>query len=181
MAALARGLGMSSETTSAADASLFEAELRPVMPDALRLATAMLSNPIEAEDAVQEACMLAWQRRANRRPGTQLRPWLLGIVANRCREARRGRWWHTVRVAEVLVDGRADPVDASDLITMRDALNKLRYRVRFAIVLRYYLDLSFDDVASTMGCSVGAAKALVHRGTESLGRTLGVEAGHVDA
>jgi DNA-directed RNA polymerase specialized sigma24 family protein len=39
-------------------------------------------------------------------------------------------------------------------------------------VLRYYLDLSFEDVAATAGCSVDAAKALVRRGIADLQRAL---------
>lgn len=40
------------------------------------------------------------------------------------------------------------------------------------MVLRFYLDLSFEDVASVMKCSVDAAKALVRRGTSDLERAL---------
>ncbi len=42
------------------------------------------------------------------------------------------------------------------------------------IVLRYYVDLPFDDVAATMGCSVDAAKALVQRATADLERALSI-------
>ena len=69
-----------------AEADAFEAELRPLLQEAVRLATGMLLSAVEAEDAVQEACVRAWGRRANRRQGTDLRPWFLGIVANQCRE-----------------------------------------------------------------------------------------------
>src|ERR1035441_9941834 len=88
-------------TSRAADASTFEAEISPLLGVALRLATGMLLNAVEAEDAVQEACVRAWRRRANRRPETDLRPWFLAIVANQCREARRGRWWSVLRVADI--------------------------------------------------------------------------------
>jgi DNA-directed RNA polymerase specialized sigma24 family protein len=78
------------DVTASADAAAveFEAELSPLLEDALRLATAMLFNAVEAEDAVQEACLHAWRRRANRHDGTDLRPWFLAIVANCCRAAR---------------------------------------------------------------------------------------------
>jgi RNA polymerase sigma-70 factor (ECF subfamily) len=83
---------MGGMTAADADAVAFENELIPVLGEAVRLATGMLLNPIDAEDAVQEACVRAWRRRGNRLPETDLRPWFLGIVANQCREAMRSRW-----------------------------------------------------------------------------------------
>jgi RNA polymerase sigma-70 factor (ECF subfamily) len=146
--------------------------LGPVLAEAVRLATGMLLNAVEAEDAVQEACVRAWRSRANRRPGSRLRPWFLGIVANQCREARRARWWQVLRIAEPSVSSPAKRDDLSARSDLRDALSRLPYRRRLAIVLRYYLDLSFEDVAATAGCSVDAAKALVRRGIADLQRAL---------
>src|ERR1700683_3900340 len=83
----------------AGNADEFEEELRPLLPEAVRLATGLLLDAIEAEDAVQDACVRAWRSRVNRRQGTPLRPWFLGIVANQCRELRRGHWWQVVRIA----------------------------------------------------------------------------------
>jgi RNA polymerase sigma-70 factor (ECF subfamily) len=146
----------------------FEAELAPLLGAALRLATGMLMNTSDAEDAVQEACLRAWDRRDNRRPGTELRPWFLAIVANRCRETRRSRWMRSVRLGDVprvesdAADGRAAALD------VRRALGRLPYRARLAVVARYYLDLPHEEVASLLGCSADAAKAAVHRATRQL-------------
>lgn len=149
------------------DAAAFERELRPLLAQALGLATAMLMNAVEAEDAVQEAALRAWHRRQNRRPDTELRPWFLAIVANQCREARRGRWAGVLRFAqppEQIAPG-ADPEGALD---MRRALARLPRRVRLAVVLRYYLDLPIEDVARVLDCSVPAARTRVRRGVQSL-------------
>ena len=142
------------------DADAFEAEIGPLLDEAVRLASGMLLNATEAEDAVQDACVRAWRRRANRRDGTDLRPWFLGIVANQCREVRRGRWWRVVHTAEPQASTELRPGDAAALLDLRAALAHLPYRRRLVIVLRYYLDLPFEDVAPTAGCSVDAAKAL---------------------
>ncbi len=155
-----------------ASAADFEAELSPLLDDALRLATAMLLHTADAEDAVQEACLRAWRRRDNRHPGTDLRPWFLAIVANRCREARRGRWWRLLRVADVPVNTIITTDDPAALMDLRRALSRLPHRRRLAVVLRYYLDLPYEAVAAAMGCSVDAAKALVRRSTTDLERAL---------
>lgn len=170
-------MGPPSRTDSAHQGAVtddFEAELRPLIPMALRLAAGMRLDPQDAEDAVQSAALRAWSKRANRHPGTDLRPWFLAIVANQCRETRRGRWASVLRFAdppEVEVPS-ADTAGAIDLV---HALRRMPPRIRLAVVSRYYLDLPFDEVASVCGCSVGAAKSRVRRGVQSLTSTLGLQ------
>lgn len=151
----------------ASDAAAFEHELRPLLAQALGLATAMLMNAVEAEDAVQEAALRAWNRRSNRRPGTELRPWFLAIVANQCRESRRGRWAGVLRFAQP-PDTPAPSPDRDSIIDMRAALARLPRRTRIAVILRYYLDLPIDDIAAILGCSVEAAKSRLRRGVSAL-------------
>jgi len=157
-----------------ADAAAFEAELSPLLDGAIRLATGMLLKTNEAEDAVQEACVRAWRRRANRRPDTDLRPWFLGIVANQCRETMRSRWWPVIKVAEVTQISDTARGDTDAALDLRDAIGRLPYRRRLVIVLRYYLDVPFEEVATAAGCSVDAAKALARRATADLERALSI-------
>ena len=104
-------------------------------------------------------------------PGTELRPWFFAIVANQCRELLHGRWIRVVRLdpsATVLAARAHRPDAAEDILDLRAALLQLSTRDRIALVLRYYLDLSFDDVALIAGCSVEAAKSRVRRGESAL-------------
>lgn len=149
----------------------FEAELAPLLHQALGMASAILLDPSAAEDAVQEAALRAWRSRRNRLPGTDLRPWFFAIVANQCRELLRGRWTQVLRLdpSATVLAARADRVDATeDILDLRIALLRLSTRDRIALVLRYYLDLSFDDVALIAGCSIDAAKSRVRRGETAL-------------
>jgi RNA polymerase sigma factor (sigma-70 family) len=150
----------------------FEAELRPLIPLALRLAAGMRLDPQDAEDAVQSAALRAWSKRGNRHPATDLRPWFLAIVANQCRETRRGRWASVLRFADP-PEVEAATADTAGAIDLVHALRRMPPRIRLAVVSRYYLDLPFDEVASVCGCSVGAAKSRVRRGVQSLTSTLG--------
>jgi RNA polymerase sigma-70 factor (ECF subfamily) len=159
-------------TLDDAGAADFEAELTPLIGEAVRLATGMVLNAVEAEDVVQDACLRAWHRRGNRRVGTDLRPWFLAIVANQCRELRRGRWRRVLRFAAVPTNAGSDVRDPVAAVDLSRAVGALPYRRRLAVVLRYYLDLPFEDAASVMGCSVDAVKALVRRGTFDLERAL---------
>ncbi len=55
------------------------------------------------------------------------------------------------------------------------ALQALPARYRDVLVLRYYSDLRVEDVAEVIGCPVGTAKSLIHRGLERLKERLGGE------
>src|SRR5438445_10964391 len=66
--------------------------LRPLIDPGFRLALAMLHDSHAAEDAVQEASVIAWRKLGSIREPEKLRSWFLGVVANQCRNARRGKW-----------------------------------------------------------------------------------------
>src|SRR5206468_12564617 len=72
--------------------STFAELLRPLIDPGFRLALAMLHDAQAAEDAVQEASFTAWQKIGRMQDQGRLRPWFLGVVANKCRNARRSKW-----------------------------------------------------------------------------------------
>ena len=145
------------------DDGQFAELLAPYVPIAQRLAFGMLQNPHDCEDAVQEATFKAWRAFPRLRDGSDLRAWFLTIVANECRQRRRSRWWSTLKLAEPsLLSAPPERLDEA-AIDMRRALNRLPQQMKLVIVLRYYLDLSFDDVGRVLGVGADAAKARVHR------------------
>jgi RNA polymerase sigma-70 factor (ECF subfamily) len=159
----------------AAEAAAFEEELAPLLLPAHRLAVGMLLDRELAEDAVQEAALRAWDRRRNRRPDTQLGPWFLGIVVNRCRESRRSRWARVLRLAEPRGNAVSRPEEnAASRMDMRRALRGLPEKARLAVVLRYYLDLPSSEMAELLGCSENAAKVRVSRAVAALRAALNV-------
>jgi RNA polymerase sigma-70 factor, ECF subfamily len=149
------------------DEPTFAASIEPLLPMAFRLAFAMLRSRVDAEDAIQEAAMKAWQKRRSFRAGAEPRPWFLAIVANECRMARRKRSRHP---ADELKPGVAvaAPVDEGEAHQLRQALNRLGHKDRLVLVLRYYLDLPTDEVARTLGISPAAARVRVHRAVQRL-------------
>ncbi|MHB1928962.1 MAG: sigma-70 family RNA polymerase sigma factor [Acidimicrobiales bacterium] len=52
-------------------------------------------------------------------------------------------------------------------------LRSLPARQRDALALRYYEDLSLEEVAHLLGCPLGTAKSLIHRGLAALRKELG--------
>jgi RNA polymerase sigma-70 factor (ECF subfamily) len=135
----------------------------PLVPAAQRLAFGMLQDRHECEDAVQEATFKAWRAFGRLRDESNLRAWFLKIVANECRQRRRGRWWSLVRVAGPSHDTPAPAGDDAASMDLRRALARLPTEMRLVLVLRYYMDLPFDEVGRVLGVSAPAAKARVHR------------------
>ena len=150
------------------DQHAFEAILRPLIQPAYRLALAMLGERGAAEDAVQEMALKGWRHHNRIRPelGTA-RPWLLAIVANECRMARRRRWWSVTRFATPF-EGTATEPDLARGIDLRHAIDGLPYRDRELLHLYFVLDLPAAEVSQMLGISVGALKSRLHRITGRL-------------
>ncbi len=148
------------------DGSAFAELLRPQYQAALRLAYGLLHDINEAEDSVQEAAFKAWRRLGNLREGSSLRPWFLGIVANQCRSVSRSRWWSVVK-ADVLEADTAS-IDIAAAVDLRRALCRLGHDERLVVVLRYYLDMPFEEIATTLGITTKAARTRVERAVHRL-------------
>lgn len=150
--------------------SAFEKVLAPTLRPALELAYVILGSPAAAEDAVQEAAVTAWRKRAKLKPELGFRGWFLTIVANQCKTQRRSAWTRLVGLSEEVpvVSMEQEPVDI-DLVR---ALNTLSVEERATLALHYYLDFRIDEVAAILGLSRAGAKSRVHRSLKKLSRIL---------
>jgi len=106
----------------------------------------------------------------------RLRPWFLGVVANKCRNARRKKW-----VVEVSVGVPEElPAVSSEDRTLRSAdlrraISHLGHDDRLVVVLYFYLDMPVDDVATVAGTSVGATRARLYRAIKKLRPDVAIE------
>jgi len=96
-----------------------------------------------------------------------VRPWLLAIVMNRCRNIRRTRWFRLVRVPDVF-DSASGTEPGVEHLDLERAMTKLGQRDRQALFLHFYLDLPVDEVAIAMGISASAAKTRIYRACHKL-------------
>ena len=148
----------------------------PVYSTALRLS----GSRAEADDLAQETFVRAYRslRRfdAERVCALESRPWLLTITLNLWRNrlrhaARRPREAQGVPGAEV-VDPRPGPEVAAEESEASRALvgllGQLPEHHRVPVVLRHVGGLSYAEIASTLGCPEGTAKANVARGLKRL-------------
>lgn len=153
----------------AGDRFAFDELVTPLMTQGFRLAYGMLFDRGAAEDAVQEAALRAWRKLANLKPGTDLRPWFMAIVANQCRDVARSRWWSVLKIAatpEQDAGGHEDRIAVG--ADVRTALRRLSFDQREVLVLRYYADLSVEEIASIVRIPQGTVKSRINRGLAAM-------------
>jgi RNA polymerase sigma-70 factor (ECF subfamily) len=152
-------------TRSSAGDVDFDALVGPHLEAGYRTALAILRDPDEAHDAVQEAAFKAWRRLPQLNEAGSARAWFLAIVANQCRSMRRTRWWSVIRVPEIR---RAEPDTAIDPTDIERAVARLGREDRLALFLHFYLDLPLEEVGAVLGLTAAGAKTRVYRAAKKL-------------
>lgn len=143
---------------------------------AFRLACAMLHDTQAAEDAVQEASIIAWRKYKKVDNRSRLRAWFLGIVANECRNARRRGWRSRVQLG--LPADLSEASNDESLVRradLRHALLQLPHGDRLVVVLFYYFDMPLDEIASTARISKSAARNRLYRSVRRLRPDIALE------
>ena len=136
---------------------------------AWRVARTLLEDSLAAEDALQEAWLDAWRGLAYFDTTRPFRPWLLTIVANRCRMTRRRRALPTTSISETMhADGLfEDPADtlvqSETDASLAASLTMLPLERRRLIELRYFARLDISEIALVLGIAEGTVKSRLHR------------------
>jgi RNA polymerase sigma-70 factor, ECF subfamily len=143
----------------------------------------LLNSLDAAEDATHEVFMRAQRKLATYDPSLPFSSWLLGIASNHCIDVLRRR--NTEKrifepggsdVAEAR-SGRLTPL--GELIAsergheVRNALSQLSDKYRVPLVLAYYNEMSYDEIAAALGLGRNAVATLILRGKQQLREKLG--------
>jgi len=127
------------------------------------LARVILGNAADAEDATHDAFVTAWRNWPTLRDPALFNRWFDRILVNTCRNRlrRNARWRSQDLTADV---GRAR--DELGQIHDRDALGAaiagLSIDHRLVIALRFYRDLTVEEIASRLGVRPGTVKSRLH-------------------
>jgi RNA polymerase sigma-70 factor (sigma-E family) len=96
------------------------------------------------------------------------------IVVRTFLAERRRSWRKREQLTDPLPELEAVPVgDTDQRMLIRNALSAVPARQRAVLVLRYWNDLSVEETATTLGCSMGTVKSQCARGLERLRQRLG--------
>ena len=124
-----------------------------------RIACLYLGDVHAAEDVAQETLIALWDGAPKTRNSIRLKPWMFGILFNRCRKLRRSLS-RRLRRERVAADMRtAEPANEERLKTLHEALLKLKGDLRSIIILRFEQGFSVAQTAETLGLPEGTVKS----------------------
>jgi RNA polymerase sigma-70 factor (ECF subfamily) len=153
---------------------VFAALTRRHLDSAYRLAWAILGDSGDADDATQDAFALAWRNRRSLRDPARFDAWFGRILINVCRQLLRQRLRQRSRQfgRPVEVDTGPAVSDTSQPTSDRDAITRAMGRLdadhRIVVILRYWADLTVDEIAARLDVPPGTVKSRLHYALRSM-------------
>jgi RNA polymerase sigma-70 factor (ECF subfamily) len=166
------------------DNDAFEILVNRHQTSVLNLVYRFIGDRTQAKDLAQEVFIRVWQAAKTYRPEAKFTTWIYRIATNVCfnelKSARRKKWFQFLRfgnqheesIEDTYIDGSPSP---EDLLLAKernrqisDALQSLPDNQRMALILRRYDDLSYEESARILNCSVSAVESLLVRAKRTL-------------
>lgn len=131
----------------------------------------MLGDPYQAEDAAQETFWRAYQALKRYDSQRSFATWLLSIAAHFCIDQQRKRHLPTLQIDDYITETAADPAPDPERVyskmeeqrAIQELLAGLSAQDRAVIVLRYWNDLSEEEISQSLDMTVSAVKSRLHR------------------
>lgn len=157
--------------------------------DVLRICTVYLGKQSLAEDAFQDVFVKVVRKAHTYRQDTPVKYWLLAIARNVCRDYLRSAWmtkvvsfeaWRENKSADVEPPRRKTPVapreeermvnrlDSHSTSPLMEAVCKMPAKYKDVVMLKYYYDLSNEEIASTLRITEGAVRTRLFRARKVL-------------
>ncbi|MFD5830140.1 RNA polymerase sigma factor [Lentzea sp. NPDC060358] len=163
----------------AGDVSALGTLLTRHRPALLAIAVAMLGPGPDADDAVQETCLVALRRIGDLRDHAAAGSWLRAVARNVCRMRYRSPVHAPLGtgLAEVLPSAEPDPAQVLGQVATRDwlwhAMEELSPPLRLVLVLRHFSGVTaYEDIAEACGVPVGTVRSRLHEARGKLTRAL---------
>ena len=134
-----------------------------------------LRNQQDAEDAVQETDLRVFRAIHGFRQESSFRTWLHAIADRQCHDLARKRTRHVlsdhlrelIEIHEESLRLQADPTEERNLV--RKVMSRVPRRERDILMLRFYADLSLQDMADYLGLGLSATKMRLYRALDLFG------------
>ncbi|MGQ0602779.1 MAG: RNA polymerase sigma factor [Anaerolineales bacterium] len=151
----------------------------------------MLGDPQEAEDAAQEAFLRAFSQLRRYDPTRSFKTWLFSIASHHCIDRLRKRrvTWLSIDEDDLpphpnLREPTLGPEEATSrreqAKVIQGHLSKLSPEDRGVIVMRYWYDLSYEEIAEATSTTVSAVKSRLHRARGTVADMLAASATKVN-
>jgi RNA polymerase sigma-70 factor (ECF subfamily) len=137
----------------------------------------MLGNPNDAEDAAQETFVRVYTHLQSYNPQQKLSSWILAVASHYCIDRLRRqhiKWLSLDEALPVPATSQDEPQPEDSLMEretcdeIRDLLQSLPAEDRLVIALRYWQDLSYEEIAQVVGATESAVKSRLHRARQIL-------------
>ena len=130
---------------------------------AYRLARAILHEPAEAQDATHDAFVQAWRKWDTLRDASRFEPWFDRILVNTCRNRLRSKRWQATDIsAEVALATGDHAGPSADRDVIGGAIATLSPDHQVVVALRYYRDLTVDEIARRLDIPRGTVQSRLH-------------------
>lgn len=147
-----------------------------------RLAYRFLNDSPEAEDITQEVFLRVFKAARTYSPKAKFSTWLYTITKNLCFNALRKKRSVAIYSIEDEMLPEMPSIDESPLSKLEeaevkkrvlDAVKELPANLRIAVLLLKYHNLSYEEVAEILECTVNAVKLRIHRAKKFLAQSIG--------
>ncbi|AIQ45400.1 RNA polymerase sigma factor [Paenibacillus sp. FSL R7-0273] len=152
---------------------LYEATIR----DVYRTVRFLVSEPVNAEDIVQEVYVELYRSLGRYDHSREFRPWLTGLVMRQIQAYRRRGWRHfrLLRRAEQTAermehDFAGEVVDRISNRALLMAVNHLPFKLKQVVILHYLQEYSQEEIAAILEIPLGTVKSRIHAALQKLRR-----------
>ena len=140
----------------------------------------MVGNVEDAHDALQETFLKCWKHQARMHEIDNLKAWIFRVAVNTARDVRQTAWRRkrkSLPAEETMVTTTHSPPDANteqaeQLDQIRSALRSLREEEQVVFLLRQNGDMTYDEIADTLGVPTGTVKTRMRLAIAKLRKAL---------
>jgi RNA polymerase sigma-70 factor, ECF subfamily len=174
--------------TAGGDENAFETLVNRHQTSVLNLIYRFVGDRVKAQDLAQEVFLRVWQAARSYKHEAKFTTWVYRIASNLCfnelKSARRRKWFPFLQLNEEsektseenFSDDSPSPEDLllakERSLQITEALQTLPENQRMAMILKRYDDLSYEEIARVMDCSVSAVESLLVRAKGALQKKL---------
>jgi RNA polymerase sigma-70 factor (ECF subfamily) len=168
------------EQAKAGSQSAFTRLVEAYQTPVYNLAYRMLGNSVEAENAAQETFVRMYTKLDTYDPERKFSSWLLAIASHYCVDVLRRRRMNYLSLDDLppMVELSMPKAGQPEQVVVRDQdasavqalLKTLPPNYRTPVVLRYWYDMSYREIADTMGVTESTIKTRLHRARAKLAR-----------
>ena len=133
-----------------------------------RLAYWWIGSRLDAEDLVQETFLEAYRSRHNLRDLKLLRPWLVGILRHRHSQLKHRHARSNVLPIQLVEEPAANDIIDLERLDLHQALEQLDVHHRTPVVLFYFEELSYREIAVTLSIPIGTVMSRLSRSRKVL-------------